>query len=53
MKKVLKIAESVVCGASAVVVAWIVLSVLEVMCNNLNPDYEYCALNMFSILIGA
>ena len=53
MKKVLKFAESVVCGVSAVAVAWIVLSVLEVMCNNLNPDYQYCALNVFSILMGA
>lgn len=53
MKKVLKTVESVVCGVSAVAVAWIALSVLEVMCNNLNSDYEYCALNVFSILMGA
>ena len=53
MKKVLKCAETVVCGVSAVAVAWVALSVLEVMCNNLNPDYQYCALNIFSILMGA
>ena len=53
MKKIFKFTEYVVCGVSAVAVAWIALSVLEVMCNNLNPDYQYCALNVFSILMGA
>ena len=50
MKKIL---SNVFFGACALGVAWIGLSVLEVMCNNLNPDYQYCALNIFSILMGA
>lgn len=51
MKKVLKVAEFVVCGVSVLAVAWVSLSALEVMCNNLNPDYQYCVLNIFQIMI--
>lgn len=53
MKKVLKIAEFVVCGVGVLAVVWFGLSVLEVMFNNLNPDYQYSALNIFTMLMGA
>ena len=49
MKKFFKGIYATVCVGF---IAWFGLSVLEVMCNNLNPDYQYCALNIFKVLMG-
>ena len=49
MKKFFKGVYLAVCVGG---IAWLGLSVLEVMCNNLNPDYQYCALNIFKVLMG-
>ena len=51
-KKVVKVIEYILCGISISFLLWLLLSWIDVVLHNLNPEPVYQWWNLFMILMG-